>query len=93
MEIAGTTSMKLSQGFTRLSPSILMFVFYGICFTFMTFCLTRIEVGIAYAVWSGLGTALVAIIGIIWFHESVSAIKLVSLVLIILGVVGLKLAN
>jgi small multidrug resistance pump len=90
-EVVGTTLMKVSQGLTRLVPSVLMFLLYGISFAFMALALKRIEVSIAYAVWSGLGTALIAAIGIIWFRESFNIPKLLGIVLIIAGVVLLNL--
>ena len=93
LEVSGTTSMKLSEGFTRLFPSILIFVFYGCSFFFLTLVLKRIDVSIAYAVWSGLGTALIAIIGILYFKEPLTLVKLASLCLIVLGVVGLNLSK
>ncbi|MDZ7966608.1 MAG: multidrug efflux SMR transporter [Nostoc sp. DedSLP03] len=89
-EVSGTTCMKLSQGFTKIVPSVLIFVFYGLCFTFLTFALKKLEVSIAYSVWAGLGTILVALIGIIWFRESATFIKLVSISLIIIGVIGIN---
>ncbi|WP_445630041.1 DMT family transporter [Nostoc sp. DSM 114167] len=89
-EVSGTTCMKLSQGFTKIVPSVLIFVFYGLCFTFLTFALKKLEVSIAYSVWAGLGTILVALIGIIWFRESATFIKLVSIALIIIGVIGIN---
>lgn len=89
-EVAGTTCMKLSQGFTRIVPSIAMFVFYGICFTFLTMSLKKLEVSVVYSVWAGLGTALIASIGIGWFQESASPIKLISIAIIITGVIGLN---
>jgi small multidrug resistance pump len=90
-EVVGTTLMKVSQGLTRLIPSIFMFVLYGISFVFMALALKKIEVSIAYAVWSGLGTALIAAIGIFWFKESFNIPKLVGIVLIVVGVVLLNL--
>ncbi|WP_414519114.1 DMT family transporter [Nostoc sp. PCC 9305] len=89
-EVSGTTCMKLSEGFTKIVPSVLIFVFYGLCFTFLTFALKRLEVSVAYAVWAGLGTILVALIGIIWFRESATFMKLVSISLIIIGVIGIN---
>ncbi|MDF5736331.1 MAG: multidrug efflux SMR transporter [Nostoc sp.] len=89
-EVSGTTCMKLSQGFTRIVPSVLIFVFYGLCFTFFTFALKKLEVSVAYSVWAGLGTILIAIIGIIWFRESATFIKLMSIALIIIGVIGIN---
>ncbi|MBM4273078.1 MAG: multidrug efflux SMR transporter [Deltaproteobacteria bacterium] len=92
LEVSGTTCMKMSQGFTRLMPSVWIFVFYGFSFTFLTLVLKKLEVSIVYAIWSGLGTALIAAIGIGYFGESVNALKLVSLGLVIAGVVGLNLS-
>lgn len=89
-EVSGTTCMKLSQGFTKIVPSVLIFVFYGLCFSFLTLALKKLEVSVAYSVWAGLGTILIAIIGIIWFRESASFIKLLSIALIIIGVIGIN---
>ncbi|MEH2433584.1 MAG: multidrug efflux SMR transporter [Nostoc sp.] len=89
-EVSGTTCMKLSQGFTKIGPSILIAVFYGLCFTCLTFALKKLEVSVAYSVWAGLGTVLIAIIGIIWFRESATFIKLISIGLIIMGVIGIN---
>jgi small multidrug resistance pump len=68
-----------------------MFVLYGISFVFMALALKKIEVSTAYAIWSGLGTAMIAMIGIVWFRESFNLPKLVGLVLIIGGVVLLNI--
>ncbi|MBW2621809.1 MAG: multidrug efflux SMR transporter [Deltaproteobacteria bacterium] len=93
LEVGGTTSMKLSQGFTRLVPSALIFIFYGASFIPLTLALKKIDISIAYAVWSGVGMALMALIGILHFREPAAALKLISLGLIILGVVGLNLSE
>lgn len=90
LEVAGTTCMKLSQGFTKVLPSILLFVFYGLCFSFLTLALKRIDISVAYAIWSGLGTALITIIGIMWFREPATTVKIISIGLIIAGVIGLN---
>ena len=92
-EVAGTISLKLSLGFTKVVPSLLVVVFYGLSFYLLSLTLKKIEVGVAYAIWSGLGTALVATIGILWFKEPANAIKLISLGLIIIGVIGLNLSG
>lgn len=89
-EVLGTTCMKLSEGFNNLIPSILIFVFYGCGFTFSTLALEKLEIGFAYSIWSGLGTALIASIGIIWFRESMSLVKFASIALIIMGVIGIN---
>lgn len=92
-ELAGTTAMKLSEGLTRLVPSLVLFAAYGVAFLLLALALKRIELGIAYAIWSGLGTAVAAAIGIIWFGEPATALKMASLVLIVAGVAGLNLAG
>ncbi len=89
LEVSGTTAMKLSQGFTKMWPSVLMFLFYGLSLGALTLALKRIEVSVAYAVWSGLGTALIATVGVLWMKEPINTLKIMSLMLIILGVVGL----
>ncbi|MEH1968244.1 DMT family transporter [Nostoc sp.] len=92
-EVTGTTCMKLSAGFTRLLPSIAMAIFYCISLTSLTFALKKIDVSVAYAIWSGVGTALIAIIGIFWFREPANIFKILSLALIIFGVIGLNLSG
>jgi small multidrug resistance pump len=92
-EVTGTTNMKLSQGFTKLIPSVLIFVFYGISFVFLTFALKKIDISVAYTVWAGVGTALIAAIGFAYFKEPVTALKAISIVLIIAGVIGLTLTE
>jgi small multidrug resistance pump len=92
-EVIGTTNMKLSHGFTKVVPSILMVVFYIICFAFMSLALKKLDVSITYAIWSGVGTALIAAIGFLYFKEPVTAIKIGSIALIVIGVVGLALVE
>jgi small multidrug resistance pump len=93
LEVSGTTCMKLSEGFTKVAPSILLFVFYTMSFGMLTLALKKIDVSVAYAIWSGVGTALIATIGVLWFKEPATALKLISLGLIIVGVVGLNLGG
>jgi len=92
-EVSGTICMKLSQGFTKPVPSILMIILYIISFGLLTMALKKIDVSIAYAIWAGMGTALIATVGILWFKEPISALKIISLGLIIIGVVGLNLSG
>ncbi len=92
-EVAGTTCMKLSAGFTRLLPSILMLVFYVVSFGFLTFTLKKVDVSIAYAIWSGMGTALIATIGVLWFREPLGLLKVCGLLAIVGGVVALNLSS
>lgn len=90
-EVLGTVFMKLADGFSKLWPSVLVFVCYGTCLAFLVLVLKKMEVGIAYAIWAGLGTALIAIIGFIWFEEPVTIPKIISILLIIAGILGLEL--
>ena len=92
-ETAGTVSMKLSEGFTRLVPSVSVLFFYLVSISLLVLTLKRIDIGVAYAIWSGVGTALIALIGILWFREPATALKLASLALIMAGVVGLNLGG
>ena len=93
LEVAGTTNMKLSEGFSNLVPSVLVIFFYALSIIALTFAVNRLDVSVAYAVWSGMGTALVAMIGLWFFRESVTSVKVVALGLIIVGVVMLHLAD
>lgn len=93
MEVLGTTCMKLAEGFTKLVPSILVFVLYGISLLFLTLALKRIDVSVSYAIWSGVGTAMIAAIGFVFFSETVTPLKIGSIALIILGVVGLNMGG
>lgn len=92
-EVMGTTCMKLSEGFTKTLPSIMIFVFYGISFALFTLALKRLEVSLAYAIWSGIGTLSITAIGILYFDETLTALKVGSIALIIIGVVGLNLSS
>ena len=93
LEVAGTTNMKLSEGFSRPVPSVLVLFFYALSIIALTFAVNRLEVSVAYALWSGMGTALVAIIGLWFFQESITIIKVVALGLIIVGVVMLHFTS
>ncbi|MBI3582561.1 MAG: multidrug efflux SMR transporter [Nitrospinae bacterium] len=93
LEVSGTTCMKLSEGFSKIFPSLLIFIFYGFSLGSLNLALKSIDVSIAYAVWSAVGTALIATIGILWFRESVSVLKVFSLCLVIVGVIGLHLSG
>jgi small multidrug resistance pump len=93
LEIGGTTSLKLSDGLTRLGPTGAVVVCYAASFALLSLALRGIDLSIAYAVWSGVGTAIVATIGIVWFGESAGVWRLLSLALIVLGVAGLHLSG
>ncbi len=92
LEVAGTTAMKFSEGFTKILPSVMMFVFYILSLVALTYALKKIDMSMAYAIWAGFGTALIAVVGIYFFKEPVSVVKIGSIALIIVGVVGLHLS-
>jgi small multidrug resistance pump len=92
LEVAGITSMKLSRGFSELAPSIAVPLFYVLSAAAVILALKRLELSVTYAVWSGVGTALAALIGFAYFREPLTLIKIASLALVSLGVVGLSLA-
>jgi small multidrug resistance pump len=91
-EVAGTILMKFSNGFEHPLPSIGAFLCYGLALAGLTFALKTIELSTAYAIWSGGGTALTALVGILYFKESDTAVKLICLTLVFVGVVGLQLS-
>lgn len=92
-EVLGTICLKLSRGFTETLPTLGVVAFYGSAFYLLSLALREVEVGVAYAVWSGAGTALIALVGIAFFGEGVSFVKVGSLLLLITGVVGLNLSG
>jgi small multidrug resistance pump len=92
-EVAGTVALRFSDGFTRPVPIAIVVAGYGISFWLLALVLREMSVGATYAIWSAVGTALVATIGMLALGESATALKLASLALIIIGVVGLNLAG
>lgn len=92
LEVVGTSAMKLSEGLTRIGPTAVMALCYTGAFAALAVAIQRIEVGVAYAVWAGLGTALIAVIGTVWFGEPLTGFKALCIALIIAGVVGLELS-
>ncbi|GGF66105.1 putative membrane protein YvaE [Paenibacillus albidus] len=92
-ELSGTISMKLSDGFTRTWPSVLMFLFYGISFTSLNYALTSIKVGVAYAVWSGAGIIMISLVGAMFFGEKMSTSSLLWVTVIVAGIVGLNISG
>ena len=91
LEVGGTLSLKLSDGLIKRGPVLLMILLYGLSFFAFSHALKHMEVGTAYAIFSALGTALMASVGILWFNEPATVVRVVSLLLIVLGVVGLNL--
>jgi small multidrug resistance pump len=92
-EVAATVALRYSDGFTRPGPIAIVVVGYGISFWLLALVLRDMSIGATYAVWSAVGTALIAAIGVFAFGEPATALKLASLGLIIIGVVGLNMAG
>jgi multidrug transporter EmrE-like cation transporter len=92
-EVAATVALRSSDGFTRLVPSVIVVAGYGVSFWLLALVLREMSIGMTYAVWSAAGTALIAAIGMLAFGEPATALKVASLGLIILGVVGLNMAG
>ncbi|NXY93134.1 multidrug efflux SMR transporter [Streptomyces sp. BR123] len=92
-EVAGTTAMKFSDGFTKLWPSVGTVVGYLVAFTLLAQTLKSMSVGTAYAIWAGVGTAAIAAIGMAFLGEAATAAKLAGIALIIAGVVLVNLSG
>lgn len=86
-EVAATSALKASAEFTRLVPSLIVIVGYGIAFYFMTLVLRSIPVGVTYAVWAGLGIVLVTIVGAILYKEIPDIPAVIGIGLIVVGVI------
>lgn len=85
-EVIGTSALKAAEGFTRPLPSLVVVLGYGTAFYFLSLALKTIPVGIAYAIWSGVGVALITLIGWLLFKQRLDAPALLGLALIVAGV-------
>lgn len=92
-EVFGTITMKYSEGFTKVLPSVLTVACHGICFISLTVALKYLPVSNVYAIWAGVGTALMAFLGLVIFNEPLPLQKVVATTLIIAGVVILNLGE
>lgn len=93
LETGWALSLKASDGFSRLWPSVSFVVLLIASMAGLAFALRTLPVGTAYAVWVGIGAVGTAVLGVLWLGEPMGALKLVSLILIVAGVVGLNLAG
>ena len=92
LEIVWAVALKLSDGFTRPIPSVVTVVGAGLSFWVLSVAMRELPAGTAYAVWVGIGALGVAILGMVWFAEPVTALRIAGIALIVAGIVTLKLA-
>ena len=92
-EVIATSALKASEGFTRLVPTLVVAVGYGLAFWLLALTLRAIPVGVAYAVWSGIGTVLIAVVGWLVFGQRLDAWALIGMALIIAGVLVMNLLS
>jgi small multidrug resistance pump len=90
-EVIGTSALKSAEGFTRLLPSVIVVISYSISFYLLSLCLRSIPVGVVYAVWSGIGIVLIALIGAIFFRQTLDTPAIIGISLILAGVVVINL--
>ena len=90
-EVIATTALKLSDGFTRLVPSLVVVAGYGVSFYLLSISLKVIPIGLAYAIWSGVGIVLTVIAGMIIWEESLDWARITGILLIILGILIINL--
>jgi small multidrug resistance pump len=92
-EVIGTTALKFSDGFTRFWPSALTVVTYAVSFVLLAQTLKSMSVGTAYAIWSAVGTALIAVIGMVFLNEAATWTRMLGLAFVIVGVVILNVSE
>ena len=92
-EVAATSALKLSSGFVRLTPLFVVLIGYGLAFYFLSLTLRTLPIGVAYAVWSGIGVALISLIGCIVFGQSLGGYEIAGIGFIVVGVVLLNLCS
>lgn len=90
-EVVATASLKSTEGFTRLVPSIVVLVGYSAAFYFLSLTLDTIPIGVAYAVWSGVGVATITLVSFVLYDQKIDATGLIGIGLIVTGVVVLRL--
>lgn len=92
-EVAGTVGLRYADGFTRPVPSLSVIVLYGLAIWLMSLAVRRLEISLTYALWAGGGTALTALVGILFFNESVNTLRLLGFAFIVVGVATLNLGS
>lgn len=90
-EVIATSALKASNGFTQTLPSIIVTVGYGASFYFLSLTLKVIPIGIAYAIWSGIGVFLITVIGFFLYKQAIDMAAIIGIALILIGVVVINL--
>ncbi|MXP45312.1 QacE family quaternary ammonium compound efflux SMR transporter [Altererythrobacter sediminis] len=93
LEVVSTSLLNASQGMTRLGYGMAAMAGYGVCFWLLAFAMTRIPMGVAYAMWSGLGIVAIAVIGWVVFRQSLTLAQVGFMALILIGAIGLNLTT
>lgn len=90
-EVIATSALKASEGFTRPGPSAIVVLSYGLAFYCLSLTLKTVPVGVAYAVWSGLGIVLITVAGYVLYRQRIDAAALIGMALIVAGVAVIQL--
>ncbi len=90
-EVIATSALKASEGFTRLGPAVITTIGYAAAFYFLSLTLKSIPVGIAYAIWSGIGIVLISVIGLFLFRQTLDLPAVIGIALIVAGVAVINL--
>jgi small multidrug resistance pump len=93
LEVVATSSLKAAEGFTRLGPSLVVVIGYCGSTLMLGLTLKTFDIGMVYAIWSGVGTAVILVIGIAIFDEPATSLRMVGIALIIIGMVMLNLSS
>lgn len=90
-EVSGTILMKMSGGFSNIKYAVLMLLFYLLSLSMLTLALKKIPIGTAYAIWSGVGIVLIAIVGVLFFKDTLKLSHVIFISFILIGAIGLNL--
>ncbi len=89
-EVIWAVSMKVAEGFSKLLPTIITIIFYLLSALFLSLALKKLPLSTAYALWTGFGIVATTLIGIIYFNETINLIQVICIMMIVLGIIGLK---
>lgn len=93
LEVFGTSMLRVSDGMSKVAPTISALAAYALSFYLLALVLKHIDIGLTYAIWAGVGTAMVAVIGVAAWGEPMGLVKVLSIAAVIAGIVGLNLSG